>query len=89
MALTIANRNLFERIAAIEAAVLGDGSIGVDKAHDVYIMTNAGTPVDGTSGTGVALAGPGSLCIDFTNAVLYINTNTKASPLWESFTSST
>jgi len=50
--------------------------------NDVVIITNAGGPTDGTSGTGAGFAGPGSLCIDYTNAVVYVNTNTKASPLW-------
>ena len=49
---------------------------------DVVMLTKAGTPTDGTSGTGAGTAGPGSLCADYTNAKLYINTNTKASPLW-------
>lgn len=50
--------------------------------NNVPIFTNAGAPTSGTSGTYVGLAGPGSLLIDFTNAILYINTNTQASPTW-------
>ena len=46
------------------------------------LMTSKGTPVDGTSGTGSGYAGPGSICVDVTNAIMYINTNTAASPLW-------
>lgn len=46
------------------------------------ILTNAGTPVNGTSGTGVGVAGPGALLIDTTNAVIYMNSNTLASPTW-------
>ncbi len=50
--------------------------------NDVVIGSNAGAPTNGTSGTLVAIAGPGSLLIDRTNSKLYINTNTKASPTW-------
>jgi hypothetical protein len=58
------------------------GKIFLDAAQAVAIVVKAGAPVDGTSGTGAGYAGPGSLCIDKTNAKLYINTNTAASPLW-------
>jgi hypothetical protein len=46
------------------------------------VVTNAGAPTNGTSGTYVGVAGPGTLLIDFTNAVLYQNTGTLASPTW-------
>ena len=46
------------------------------------IQHGAGAPTDGTSGTGVDLATPGSLYIDTTNGKLYINTNTAASPTY-------
>lgn len=46
------------------------------------LVTNAGAPTSGTSGTFVGQAGPGSLLIDYTNAVFYINTGTLASPTW-------
>lgn len=54
----------------------------VDSANNgiFWCAVNAGAPVDGT--TGANLCGPGSLLIDYTNKVLYINTNTKASPTW-------
>lgn len=42
----------------------------------------SGTPVDGTSGTGAGVCGPGSLLVAVAGAKLYINTNTKASPTW-------
>jgi len=42
----------------------------------------AGTPSDGTSGTYAGVAEKGDLLIDTTNAKLYQNTNTKASPTW-------
>lgn len=44
--------------------------------------THAGAPSDGTSGTGANLMEKGSLLSDTTNAKLYINTGTKASPTW-------
>jgi hypothetical protein len=50
--------------------------------NDVLILAGAGAPVDGTEGTGAGEAGKGSLYIDRTNAVLYRNSNTKASPTW-------
>ena len=49
------------------------------------ILTINGTlfPVtSGTTGTFAGQAGPGSLLIDYANAVLYINTGTLASPIW-------
>lgn len=46
------------------------------------ILTNAGAPTSGTSGTYFGQAGPGALLIDYTNAKLYQNTNTLASPTW-------
>src|SRR6266849_3916183 len=46
------------------------------------IVTNAGAPTNGTSGTYVNQAGPGALLIDVTNSNLYMNTNTLASPTW-------
>lgn len=53
----------------------------------VIIFTNAGVPTDGTSGTKVSKAGPGSICVDTTNKKLYINGNTQASPTWKLVTS--
>ena len=60
----------------------GEGRLFMDAAMATALLVKAGTPVDGTSGTGAGYAGPGSLCTDKTNAKLYINTNTAASPLW-------
>ena len=63
--------------------ILSEDSGVIDiSGSDTVLMTKAGVPTDGTSGTGAGVAGTGSLCIDRTNAKLYINTNTKASPLW-------
>src|SRR5438045_2316848 len=50
--------------------------------NDVFHIVGDGAPTSGTSGSGVLFAGPGSTYTDFTNSILYINTNTKASPTW-------
>lgn len=50
--------------------------------QNVGLLPIAGTPTNGTSGFGAGKAGVGCLAIDVTNAVLYINTGTKASPVW-------
>lgn len=50
--------------------------------NNIGIFVTLGAPTNGTSGAGAGLAGPGALCIDATNAILYQNTNTKASPTW-------
>ena len=42
----------------------------------------AGTPTSGGSGTFVNQAMKGSLLVDTTNGLLYVNTNTLASPTW-------
>jgi hypothetical protein len=49
----------------------------------IRVLTNAGAPVDGTSGTYAAIAIKGQLLTDTTNANLYINTGTQASPVWK------
>lgn len=46
------------------------------------ILTNAGSPTSGTSGTFAGQAGPCALLLDYTNAVLYVNTGTLLSPTW-------
>jgi len=46
------------------------------------VWRNAGVPVDGTSGTSAGSAAKGDLLVDTTNANLYQNTNTLASPTW-------
>ena len=48
--------------------------------NGVYITCGSGAPTNGTTGAG--LAGPGSIYIDFANALLYQNTGTLASPTW-------
>lgn len=54
---------------------------------DVYVITGAGAPTSGTSGTGATFAGPGSLYLS-TGGSAYLNTNTKASPTWTLMASS-
>lgn len=51
-------------------------------------FVNAGAPTSGASGTFNGFAGIGALLLDITNANLYINTGTKASPTWTSFSKS-
>lgn len=48
----------------------------------IGILTNAGAPTSGTSGTFAGKAGPACLLLDTTNTNLYMNVNTKASPTW-------
>lgn len=66
-----------------EAAAAYQPRVGSDVLH----LAVAGVPVDGLAGTGAGSAGPGSLCSDITNAKLYINGGTKASPAWNLITS--
>lgn len=68
--------------AIVEFQTHEGDALAFDSVNSVVVLTKAGAPVDGTSGTGAGLAGPGSICIDYTNAKAYINTNTKASPTW-------
>ncbi len=82
MALSQTNRNLFDRLAAIEAAVLGDGLLCVDRANKVYVKTGSGAPTDGAEGTGVGVCGPGSLYVDYTNAKLYVQTGAIGNVYW-------
>jgi len=44
--------------------------------------TVAGAPTNGTSGTLAGVAAKGAVLSDATNAKLYINTGTLASPTW-------
>lgn len=47
-------------------------------------LRNAGAPVNGVVGTGTyaGIAAVGALLIDTTNAILYQNQGTAASPVW-------
>lgn len=50
--------------------------------QDVVVLVDNGAPTSGVSGTGAGTAGKGSLYVDTTAGVLYINTGTLASPTW-------
>ena len=53
--------------------------------NNLLPITNAGTPTDGTSGTGVGLrgrGGKGALCYDTTNGYLFQNEGEKDDPVW-------
>jgi hypothetical protein len=54
--------------------------------RSVIIIPVAGVPSDGTTGTGVGKAGKGSLAINYTSGLLYINSGTIASPTWTAIT---
>lgn len=56
----------------------------LETVTDLCILAGTAAPTDGASGTGAGEAGPGSLYIrqSGANSVLYINTNTLASPTW-------
>jgi hypothetical protein len=58
---------------------LGDVLVAVIWAHD-------GAPSNGTSGTFANVAGKGDLLSDTTNAALYYNTGSSASPTWSQIT---
>lgn len=67
------------------AVISGGRVIGYEGqaiSHTPVQRTVAGVPVDGTSGTFAGIAAKGDLLTDTTNAILYINTNTLASPTW-------
>lgn len=54
---------------------------GAGKAREALgVPSVAGAPVNGTTGAGQY--DKGTLLVDSTNGVLYINTNTLASPTW-------
>lgn len=55
---------------------------GIHLGNDVWILTNNGSPSNGTSGTGAGYMGKGSMIIDRSNGAFYANTGTKASPTW-------
>jgi hypothetical protein len=55
--------------------------------RDVWHVADAGAPVNGTSGTGVGMLGPGSIYSNTTTGKIYVNVGTKASPTWETVTS--
>lgn len=54
----------------------------VKAENDIFDFVGSGTPTDGTSGTGVNNAGKGSSYFDTATGYMYLNTGTKASPVW-------
>lgn len=56
--------------------------IKVTQQGAVQHASHAGAPADGTSGTGAGVLDKGAQLTDTTNAKVYINTGTKASPTW-------
>jgi hypothetical protein len=73
MAIAPAVNEITKGFAKAEGLLLGDG---------VYLFTGAGTPSNGTSGTGAGWAGIGSMYVNVTAGTLFQNTGTKASPTW-------
>jgi hypothetical protein len=63
---------------------LGIGVVGglSLKRYGVIAMQGAGSPTDGTSGTGAAKIGVWGQYYDRTNNVVWTNVGTKASPVW-------
>jgi hypothetical protein len=56
---------------------------GLHFGNDVVILAAmTGVPVDGTSGTGVGVAGKGSQICNYATGEWYVNYGTKASPSW-------
>ena len=51
--------------------------VGIHLGNGIYILYSDGVP---TGGDG--WAGPGTLVVDYTNADIYMNTGTQASPTW-------
>lgn len=49
--------------------------------QNIGILPYNGTP---TSSTGAGSLGPGSLLIDYSTGVIYVNIGTKAAPIWQS-----
>ncbi len=71
----------------IEGALVRPASAASDTTSgSLGPFTNGGVPVDGAAGTQFGVAAKGALLIDSTNANLYINTGTLASPTWKLMT---
>lgn len=74
-------------ITAIEGSPEADALVtvalaGADTGAGV-VTALASTPLATGAGTGVGSAGPGSMYTDFGGADVYLNTGTKAMPVWE------
>lgn len=71
-----------DRSKGVQSAEIMEATGGVHLGGDVWIFSVAAALVDGTSGTGAGITGPGSICGNSSDGKAYINTNTKASPTW-------
>lgn len=60
------------------------GALRDNANNDVWYLNGVGAPVNGSSGTAVGFAGPGSRYVNISNGDVYTNTGTKASPTWTS-----
>lgn len=67
-------------LSLIGVDALALSASGLKLTNNVAVLNGAGAPVDGT--TGDDYAGTGSLYIDRTNGVLYINTGLITNPTW-------
>lgn len=65
-----------------KGALANAASFQLNSLPATVVLTNAGVPVNGTSGTGAGVAVPGQLLVDTTAGVLYMNSNTLLSPTW-------
>ena len=66
----------------ISSAVVNAASFLLNSLPATIVLTNAGAPTNGTTGTGAGVATRGQLLTDTTNGELYINTGSTASPTW-------
>src|SRR6266498_3452169 len=59
-----------------------------DQANNNVVnhLVGVGRPTNGTSGTGVGIAGKGSTYVNLSTGNAYLNTGTLASPAWENIT---
>lgn len=51
--------------------------------NDVYLSCDVGVPTSGAAGTGANFAGTGSIYINLSTGIQYINIGTKAIPQWQ------
>lgn len=58
------------------------GNFAFNIKNNVWDVAGSGAPTNGTSGTGASVCGIGSRYTDFAAGIIYINTNTLASPTW-------
>lgn len=49
---------------------------------NIWAVADAGVPVNGTSGTGINMLGPGSVYTDTSTGLSYVNVGTILSPIW-------